>query len=141
MDRQHLKFLDGIRAACAMVVVAHHAWLEVWPVGMGKHPVGLTAAMTGWLLYARFAVDVFIILSGFCLMLPVAGTDGTIRGAGLDVYEAEPRIPAALLTMENVVLLPHLGSATDETRTAMGMKAFDNIVAFFKGHEPADRVA
>jgi lactate dehydrogenase-like 2-hydroxyacid dehydrogenase len=67
--------------------------------------------------------------------------DGTIRGAGLDVYEGEPRVPEELLTMENVVLLPHLGSATEETRTAMGMKVFDNIVAFFEGREPPDRVA
>src|SRR5215469_8644016 len=47
---------------------------------------------------------------------------GTIAGAGLDVYENEPRVPQELLTVENVVLLPHLGSATLETRTAMGMR-------------------
>ncbi len=57
----------------------------------------------------------------------------TIRGAGLDVYEAEPQVPDALRRMENVVLLPHLGSATEETRTAMGMKVVDNITAFFEG--------
>ncbi len=66
--------------------------------------------------------------------------DGTIRGAGLDVYEAEPQVPEALKAMENVVLLPHLGSATEETRTAMGMKVVDNVTAFFEGREPADRV-
>ncbi len=65
---------------------------------------------------------------------------GTIRGAGLDVYEAEPHVPERLRTMENVVLLPHLGSATEETRTAMGMKVVDNITAFFAGREPPDRV-
>ncbi|MDL2405341.1 D-glycerate dehydrogenase [Rhizobium calliandrae] len=65
---------------------------------------------------------------------------GTIRGAGLDVYEAEPSVPEKLKTMENVVLLPHLGSATEETRTAMGMKVVDNITAFFDGREPPDRV-
>jgi lactate dehydrogenase-like 2-hydroxyacid dehydrogenase len=65
---------------------------------------------------------------------------GTIRGAGLDVYEAEPNVPERLRTMENVVLLPHLGSATEETRTAMGMKVVDNITAFFEGREPPDRV-
>ncbi|HSZ57538.1 MAG TPA: acyltransferase [Tepidisphaeraceae bacterium] len=86
MDRQHLKFLDGIRAACALVVVAAHAWLEVWPVGLGRQPTGVTAALTGWLLYARFAVDVFIMVSGYCLMLPVAGTDGTLRGGALRFY-------------------------------------------------------
>jgi lactate dehydrogenase-like 2-hydroxyacid dehydrogenase len=66
--------------------------------------------------------------------------DGTIRGAGLDVYEAEPQVPEALKAMENVVLLPHLGSATEETRTAMGMKVVENVTAFFEGREPADRV-
>jgi lactate dehydrogenase-like 2-hydroxyacid dehydrogenase len=65
---------------------------------------------------------------------------GTIRGAGLDVYEAEPNVPERLKAMENVVLLPHLGSATEETRTAMGMKVVDNITAFFEGGEPPDRV-
>ena len=65
----------------------------------------------------------------------------TIRGAGLDVYEAEPQVPDALRPMENVVLLPHLGSATEETRTAMGMKVVDNITAFFEGRDPPDRVA
>ncbi|OEC99353.1 MULTISPECIES: 2-hydroxyacid dehydrogenase [Rhizobium] len=65
---------------------------------------------------------------------------GTIRGAGLDVYEAEPHVPERLRKLENVVLLPHLGSASEETRTAMGMKVVDNITAFFAGREPPDRV-
>ena len=66
---------------------------------------------------------------------------GRIRGAGLDVFEREPDVPEALREMENVVVLPHLGSATEETRTAMGMKVVDNITAFFEGREPPDRVA
>jgi lactate dehydrogenase-like 2-hydroxyacid dehydrogenase len=66
---------------------------------------------------------------------------GTIRGAGLDVYEGEPHVPEALKAMENVVLLPHLGSATEETRTAMGMKVVENVTAFFEGRKVPDRVA
>lgn len=66
---------------------------------------------------------------------------GTISGAGLDVFEKEPSVPAALIGMENVVLLPHLGSATTETRVAMGMRAIDNLEAFFGGTAPRDRVA
>lgn len=58
---------------------------------------------------------------------------GAIAGAGLDVYEHEPEVPTALIAMENVTLLPHLGSATLETRTAMGMLAVDNILALFEG--------
>jgi lactate dehydrogenase-like 2-hydroxyacid dehydrogenase len=64
-----------------------------------------------------------------------------IMGAGLDVYEYEPKVHPALLTLENVVLLPHLGSATVETRVAMGMCVADNLDAFFDGREPRDRVA
>ncbi len=63
-----------------------------------------------------------------------------IAGAALDVYEKEPLVTPALLTMENVVLLPHLGSATQETRVAMGMRALDNLMAFFAGSAPRDRV-
>jgi lactate dehydrogenase-like 2-hydroxyacid dehydrogenase len=66
---------------------------------------------------------------------------GTLAGAGLDVFEKEPSVPAALTSMENVVLLPHLGSATMETRVAMGMRALDNLEAFFGGTAPRDRVA
>lgn len=66
---------------------------------------------------------------------------GGIAGAGLDVFANEPEVPAALVKMENVVLLPHLGSATEETRVAMGMKAFENLTAFFAGKPLPDKVA
>jgi lactate dehydrogenase-like 2-hydroxyacid dehydrogenase len=55
---------------------------------------------------------------------------GQIAGAGLDVYEFEPKIHPTLLTMENVTLLPHLGTAALEVRTAMGLMALDNLIAF-----------
>ncbi|MCY1501280.1 Glycerate dehydrogenase [compost metagenome] len=73
--------------------------------------------------------------------LVAALESGVIRGAGLDVFEAEPNVPERLRRLENVVLLPHLGSATEETRVAMGMKVVDNVTAFFEGREPPDRVA
>ena len=63
-----------------------------------------------------------------------------IAGAGLDVFEGEPKVQEAFLTMDNVVLFPHLGSATMETRVAMGMRALDNVQAFFAGQPPRDRV-
>lgn len=66
--------------------------------------------------------------------------DGTIAGAGLDVFENEPRVTEDLLDMENVVLLPHLGSASTETRVAMGLRVFANIKAFFDGEVIPDRV-
>jgi lactate dehydrogenase-like 2-hydroxyacid dehydrogenase len=67
-------------------------------------------------------------------------SDGTIAGAGLDVYEREPDVTPELLTMENVVLLPHLGSATHETRIAMGQRAVENLRLFFTGAPLRDRV-
>jgi lactate dehydrogenase-like 2-hydroxyacid dehydrogenase len=66
---------------------------------------------------------------------------GQLAGAGLDVFEKEPAVPAELVAMENVVLLPHLGSATLATRTAMGMRVLANVEAFFGGREVPDRVA
>jgi len=63
-----------------------------------------------------------------------------IAGAALDVFEREPQVSPELLTMENVVLLPHLGSATQETRVAMGLRALENLKAFFSGAAPRDRV-
>jgi len=66
--------------------------------------------------------------------------DGTIAGAGLDVYEREPQVSPELLTMENVVLFPHLGSATHETRIAMGRRAVENLKLFFSGAPLRDRV-
>ncbi|HSM15375.1 MAG TPA: NAD(P)-dependent oxidoreductase, partial [Gemmatimonadales bacterium] len=66
---------------------------------------------------------------------------GRIAGAGLDVYRDEPHVSQALLEMDHVVLLPHLGSATVETRIAMGRRAAGNVRAFFSGRPPPDRVA
>ncbi len=66
---------------------------------------------------------------------------GTIGGAGLDVFEREPQIPDELLGSDNLVLLPHLGSATRETREAMGFRVLDNLTDFFEGRQPRDRVA
>jgi glyoxylate reductase len=66
---------------------------------------------------------------------------GTIGGAGLDVFEREPKIPRELLDSDNLVLLPHLGSATRETREAMGFRVLENLSDFFEGRQPRDRVA
>ena len=65
---------------------------------------------------------------------------GEIAGAGLDVYEHEPTLHPKLPTLPNVVLLPHMGSATLEARVAMGEKVIVNIKTFADGHTPPDRV-
>ena len=67
-------------------------------------------------------------------------TQGCLAGAGLDVFEHEPAVDPRLLGLPNVVLLPHLGSATVEGRAEMGDKVIINIKAFQDGHRPPDRV-
>ena len=64
-----------------------------------------------------------------------------IAGAGLDVYEKEPEVPDSLLALDQVVLLPHMGSGTVETREAMGFRAVANIEAFAEGRPLPDLVA
>ncbi|MFT4716182.1 MAG: lactate dehydrogenase-like 2-hydroxyacid dehydrogenase [Paracoccaceae bacterium] len=66
---------------------------------------------------------------------------GGIAGAGLDVFDGEPKVNQDLIGCENAVLLPHLGSATRETREAMGFRVLDNLSDFFGGWEPRDLVA
>ena len=73
--------------------------------------------------------------------LAAALRSGHLAGAGLDVYPAEPQVPQELLGLENVVLLPHLGSATRETRTAMGERALANVIAWSEGRTLPDRVS
>jgi lactate dehydrogenase-like 2-hydroxyacid dehydrogenase len=65
---------------------------------------------------------------------------GALAGAGLDVYAREPDVPAQLAALENVVLLPPLGSATVEARRAMGDRAIDTLVAFFADRDVPDRL-
>ena len=72
--------------------------------------------------------------------LAAALAAGRIAGAGLDVYEGEPAIHPQLTELPNVVLLPHLGSATFEGRQAMGDKVITNIRVFADGHRPPDQV-
>jgi len=66
---------------------------------------------------------------------------GRIQAAGLDVFKGEPDLHPAYKELDNVFVLPHIGSATGQTREAMGMRALDNLDAFFDGREPGDRVA
>lgn len=66
--------------------------------------------------------------------------EGKIAGAGLDVYENEPQVEPELLEMDNVVLLPHIGSATTETRTKMALMAVENVLAALRGERPPNLV-
>ena len=98
-----------------------------------------------WALLAaawRFGVQVFDFLGdeiepvfGLAVLLVLRRLD-----AALDVFEGEPIINASLLECGKTVLLPHLGSATLETRQAMGFRVIENLDDFFEGREPRDRV-
>lgn len=72
--------------------------------------------------------------------LVAALAEGRIAGAGLDVYEFEPKVPPALMAMENVTLLPHLGTACLEVRENMGLMAVENLIAHLDGRELPNRV-
>ena len=65
---------------------------------------------------------------------------GRLSAAGLDVYENEPEVHPELLSLPNVVLLPHIGSATREAREAMALAVAENVIAFSRGEEPPNRV-
>ena len=72
--------------------------------------------------------------------LAEALAQGKLAGAGLDVYEREPEITSTLMTLPNVVLLPHIGSATYETRTAMALLAVENVIDLFSGRTPRNAI-
>jgi lactate dehydrogenase-like 2-hydroxyacid dehydrogenase len=65
---------------------------------------------------------------------------GHLRGAALDVYEHEPEVNPRLLKLKNVVIVPHIGSATEEARNAMARIAATNVLMFLRGAEPLHRV-
>jgi lactate dehydrogenase-like 2-hydroxyacid dehydrogenase len=67
--------------------------------------------------------------------------EGTVGAAGLDVYENEPSVSPALLNAPRTVLLPHIGSATVNSRDAMAKLAADNVIAVLSGEEPPSRIA
>ena len=65
---------------------------------------------------------------------------GRLRAAGLDVYEGEPKLNPGYVELDNAFLMPHIGSATEGTRDAMGFRALDNLDAYFAGKPPKDRL-
>ncbi len=125
LPARQLESLTALAAASDIVVIAVPGGTET------RHLIGaeVFAAMKPGGLVVNIARG--DVLDEAALI--AALQSGQIAGAGLDVYENEPVVPAALTVMENVTLLPHLGSATVETRTAMGMMAAENILAWFAG--------
>ncbi|MHC5855456.1 acyltransferase family protein [Nostoc sp.] len=93
---KHINFLDGLRAIAALFVLFSHTWYQIWPAvsppfGYGHRPTGLMLILTSWLYYGHFAVVVFIVLSGFCLMLPVIQNNGILRGGTLQFFQRRSR--------------------------------------------------
>ncbi len=93
---KYIYFLDGLRALAALFVLISHTWYQIWPAvvppfGYGHRPTGLTLILTWWLYYGHFAVVVFIVLSGFCLMLPVIHNNGILRGGTLQFFKRRAR--------------------------------------------------
>ncbi|PID37216.1 MAG: D-glycerate dehydrogenase [Rhodobacterales bacterium] len=120
--------VDGIEALCR---VADFVVAAV-PGGAGtEHLIGASA------FRAMKPTAVFVNISRGEVVdetaLIAALQTGEIAAAGLDVYEFEPEVPEALRALENAVLLPHLGTATEEVRIGMGMLALDNLEAFAVG--------
>jgi peptidoglycan/LPS O-acetylase OafA/YrhL len=86
----HLAFLDGIRALCALYVVWHHMFVQIWPRGTMPPAFGGGWWLTFWLIYGNYAVDIFIVVSGFCLALPII-KNGDIKGGILTFYKRRCR--------------------------------------------------
>lgn len=129
---QQLESLEAVMAAADFVVVATPGGAET------------TKLIDASALAAMKPSGIFINISRGEVVDEMALIEaletGQIAGAGLDVYEKEPHVPARLIALENCVLLPHLGSATVETRQAMGQMALDNIIAWSEGREPPQKV-
>ncbi len=122
---RQLDTLVDVMAASDVVMVAV-------PGGAGtRHLIGVDAlaAMQAHALLVNIARGDVVDETALIAALQA----GQIGGAGLDVYEREPEVPAALCALENVALLPHLGTAALEVREAMGMMALDNAIAVAEG--------
>ena len=89
LTKQYSSFLYGLRAVAALFVLVSHIWYQIWPAaaepfGYRERPTGLILHLTSWLYYGHFAVVVFIVLSGFCLMLPVVEGNGNLPGGTIE---------------------------------------------------------
>jgi len=122
---QQLGTLDKVASVCDVLIAAVPATPETYHL-IGA---GVFAEMRETAVFVNIARGDIVDETALIAALQ----SGQIAGAGLDVYEFEPKVPETLKAMENVTLLPHLGTATLEVRTAMGLMALDNLVTFFKG--------
>lgn len=114
-------FLDGVRGLAALFVVLHHAWYEVFATGGQTQWHPSLSALTSWLFYGHHAVDVFIVVSGFCLGLPLVGSSDQYLPGGMKRFYGRrarriipPYYAAIALSLALIALVPLLGRASDD---------------------------
>ena len=110
--------------------------LAIMPAALVGAALGIFAYVVGRADFSKYLLFPYIPGAG-----EVGVICGAIAGAGLDVYEHEPHVPEALRALDNVTLLPHLGTAALEVRTAMGLMALDNLIACAEGRPLPNPVA
>jgi peptidoglycan/LPS O-acetylase OafA/YrhL len=132
--RLRLDYLDGVRALAALYVAMTHAYNQVNAHGDGGGLSPAVLHVTGWLDSGRYAVDVFIVLSGFCLMLPVVTSgEGRLRGSILNYLKRRarrilpPYYASLILTLLIIALVPGMGQPSG-ARWDMALPAFTPVV-------------
>lgn len=111
-----VEFVDGLRALAALFVLFHHSWLIIWPIGYQRFPTGIAESLTTWLSYGHFAVTFFIVISGFCLGLPIArkgaaGWRGTWQFYGRRARRILPPYYASIFVI-GLLILTVIGTRT-----------------------------
>ena len=113
-QRNHLRFLDGLRGLAALYVAINHALLQILLNYPAAQMSGSFHHATTWLTFGRMSVDIFIVLSGFCLMIPVVRGDGFLRGGLLSFVKRRarrilpPYYAAIALSLALIALVPGL---------------------------------
>ncbi len=124
-EKLRLDAIDGLRAIAALWVLSYHMWVRYLPGLTANHlDHGWWMAPLGWCRYGRFAVDFFIVISGFCLMLPVIRAGNTLRGGVLHFWKKRARriLPTYYAAM--LVTLPLCWLFIDWSRWYVTLKGF-----------------
>ena len=132
-----LDFLDGLRGLACLLVLIHHAYIQVWNIFKGEKPPYSLRFLTGWMLYGHFAVSAFIVISGFCLMIPILRNGGELKGGVLLFLRKRARriLPpyyfALLLSLILPIFAPRIYSSVRLTDILTHLFLIHNL---FRGH-------
>ena len=132
-SQKHLLFLDGLRGLAALYVVAHHALLQITLTYPRAELSTSFLFFTRWLLFGQMSVDIFIVLSGFCLMLPIARGDGSLGGGFLQFAKRRawrllpPYYASIVLSLFLIWLIPSL-SHFENSLWSLSLPAFSSGV-------------